>query len=353
MKKILRNIFLSILVIILVAVGAAWYTLFGVSEKPGEEVNKYVTDIYGTTYLAVVDEEGVTYAVVTDEDGNRNAAKFENGVVGEITGNVNSSVSLEELPTNYTGPSVDVTAAPGDYSGDVIIVPTTTEPSTESTTKDDGGKEEKPTKPNGTTTTKPSGGDSGKLKAYRIKKYHDIIASGNFLMSTTMEDESLGSTPITIAIKNGNTYVETSMTEGDMTIDCKIIFIKSTATTYLLLDSWRKYTKIPADMLGDTSSMDMASALQADYAEEDISNVKVSEVEINGKKLILESYNSDGATVNYYFDGDALVRRDDIASDGSVTSTIFTRFTTDVPDSYFEIPDGYGYINLDWLGSMM
>ena len=44
MKKILRNIFLSILVLILVAVGAVWYTLFGVSEKPVE-----VTDVSSTT----------------------------------------------------------------------------------------------------------------------------------------------------------------------------------------------------------------------------------------------------------------------------------------------------------------
>ena len=27
----------------------------------------------------------------------------------------------------------------------------------------------------------------------------------------------------------------------------------------------------------------------------------------------------------------------------------FKRFTTNVPDSYFEVPDGYGYLNLSWL----
>ena len=30
----------------------------------------------------------------------------------------------------------------------------------------------------------------------------------------------------------------------------------------------------------------------------------------------------------------------------------FTKLTTDVPDSTFEIPDGYGYINLSWLSMM-
>ena len=72
------------------------------------------------------------------------------------------------------------------------------------------------------------------------------------------------------------------------------------------------------------------------------------------KKLILESYTTkNGDTANYYFDGEALVRRDDIAKDGTVTTTVFTKFSTDVPDSYFEIPDDYGYLNLGWLEGMM
>ena len=74
-------------------------------------------------------------------------------------------------------------------------------------------------------------------------------------------------------------------------------------------------------------------------------------VEINGEKLILESYVStvDGTTVNYYFQNDVLVRRDNVFSDGHVDSTYFATITTDVADSYFEIPKGYGYINLSFL----
>lgn len=340
MKKILRNIFLSILVIIVVAVGAAWYTLFGVNEKPVDTGKTYVVDNQGTTYLAVTDENGVTYAVVTDADGNRNAAKFENGVVGEIIGNVNGDVSLDELPTNYTGPSVDVDIDPNDYTGNVATTIATTKPTTN---KND------PTK---ATTTSPSKDDPYRLEAFRIKQYHQIIANGTFLMETSMEDAELGNTPVIMAVKNGNTYVETSMNMEGMSLSCKVIYIKSTDTTYLLIDNWKKYTKIPAELLGDSGSLDMASALQEDYANEDISNVKVSEVEIGGKKLILESYNDKGATVNYYFDGESLVRRDDISSDGTVSSTIFSKFTTNVPDSYFEIPEDYGYLNLSWLESL-
>ena len=114
----------------------------------------------------------------------------------------------------------------------------------------------------------------------------------------------------------------------------------------------KKYTKLPAELMGDTDGLDMAGELQNSYSEDDLKNVKVSEVEIGGKKLILESYNSGGTTVNYYFDGDKLIRRDDVYADGTVSSTVFKRFTTNVPDSYFEVPDGYGYLNLSWLESL-
>lgn len=345
MKKILRNIFLSILVIILVAVGAAWYTLFGMNEKPPVSNKTYVVDSNGTTYLAVTDDDGVTYAVVTDEDGNRHAAKFENGVVGEIVGNVNADVKEEDLPTNYTGPHIDVDIDPNEYTGSVSTTISTTKPTT--TNKSEGGK-----KPEATTTTKPSSADPYRLEAYRIKQYHEAISNGTFLMETTMEDEELGSTPVIMAVKNGNTYVETSMSAEGINLNAKVIYIKSTETTYLIIDNWKKYTKLPADMLGDSDGLDMAGALQDGYAEEDISNIKVSEVEIGGKKLILESYNAGDTTVNYYFDGDKLVRRDDVYSDGTVSSTVFSKFTTNVPDSYFEIPDGYGYLNLSWLESL-
>ena len=339
MKKILRNIFLSILVIIVVAIGAAWYTLFGMSEKPVAE--SYIVDSNGTTYLAVTDDDGVTYAVVTDANGKNHAAKFENGVVGAINSDIKVDVKPEALPTIYTGPNIDVEIDPNDYTGNVATTIATTKPTT--TKKGEEGK-----KPEDATTTKPAD-DPYRLEPFRIKQYHKAISSGTFLMESTMEDPHLRSTPVTMAVKNGNTYVETSMKQEGFNFDCRVIYIKSTKTTYLIIDNWKKYTKLPAELMGDAEGLDMAGELQNSYSEEELVDVKVSEVELNGKKLILESYNSGGTTVNYYFDGDKLIRRDDVYSDGTVSSTVFTKFTTNVPDSYFEVPEGYGYLNLSWL----
>lgn len=291
MKKILRNIFLSILVLILVAAGAAWYTLFGMSEKPVE-----TTDPVSTT--------------------------------------------------EYTGPNIDVDINPEDYTGEVSTTIPTTKPTT--TQKGDSGKKPQ----DETTTADRSNNDPYRLEAYRIKQYHKAISSGTFLMETTMEDEELGSTPVIMAVKNGNTYVETSMSAEGINLNAKVLFIKSTSTTYLIIDNWKKYTKLPADLMGDTEGLDMAASLQESYSEEELDDVKVSEVELGGKKVILESYNNGGTTVNYYFDGEKLIRRDDVYSDGTVSTTVFSKFTTNVPDSYFEIPQGYGYLNLSWLESL-
>lgn len=297
MKKILRNIFLCILAIIVAAIGGVWYTLFGVSEKP-----------------------------------------------------VDVDVTESSTASSYTGPNIDVEINPDDYTGAVSTTIPTTNNSGEPTT---AGKNEKPQQTPGSTTA-PSAAekDPYRLEAFRIKQYHQAISSGTFLMETTMEDEELGSTPVIMAVKNGNTYVETSMSSEGINLDAKVIYIQSTDTTYLIIDNWKKYTKLPAELMGDTEGLDMAGTLKESYSEEEIKNVKVSEVEIGGKRMILESYNSGGTTVNYYFDGDKLVRRDDVYSDGTVASTVFKKFTTNVPDSYFEVPDGYGYLNLSWLESL-
>lgn len=297
MKKILRNIFLCILAIIVAAIGGVWYTLFGVSEKP-----------------------------------------------------VDVDVTESSTASSYTGPNIDVEINPDDYTGAVSTTIPTTNNSGEPTT---AGKNEKPQQTPGSTTA-PSAAekDPYRLEAFRIKQYHQAISSGTFLMETTMEDEELGSTPVIMAVKNGNTYVETSMSSEGINLDAKVIYIGSTNTTYLIIDNWKKYTKLPAELMGDTEGLDMAGTLQESYSEEEIKNVKVSEVELGGKRMILESYNSGGTTVNYYFDGDKLVRRDDVYSDGTVASTVFKKFTTNVPDSYFEVPKGYGYLNLEWLESL-
>ena len=346
MKKILQRIFICVLVLLVAGIGAGIRYFTYDPEKNDTKDNGYVTDSQGMTYTMVADKEGTTYVVVTDKDGNRYAAEYDGTTVGSTVGNINGEVSLDDVPTNFTGTHVDVTNDVNKFQGDISTTLPTTSGNAEndvSTTKGPGQSDNK----NDVTTTAPDKNEGTKLEAYRIEKYQQIFKGGTYLMKITTNDDSMGDMPVTMAIKNGNMYVEMAMELDGGSMNCSMLYLKGKDTFYLIFNDWKKYCKMPEDMMGEEMNMD---EMMSEAAVEEIGKVSVSEVEINGQKLILESYTSnDGVTVNYYFDGEVLVRRDNVYSDGHVDSTYFAQLTTDVPDSYFEIPKGYGYLNLDWL----
>lgn len=350
MKKILRRIFAVVLILLVagIAAGVRYFTYD--PDKQKDDLYGYVTDNEGMTYTMVADKQGTTYVVVTDSDGNRYAAEYDGTTVGNTVGGVNGEVSLDDVPTNFTGAHVDVSNDINKFQGDVSTTMPTLSQQDDTTAKDNTPDDNTP---NGdVVTTKPQqpGKEDNKLKAYRIDKYQQIFKSGTYLMTMTTNDESMGDTPVTMAIKNGNMYVQMSMEVENVSMNCSMLYLKGKDTMYLIFNDWKKYCKMPKDMMGE--DMDMSS-MMSEMGNEDIGKITVSEVEINGEKLILESYvSADGTTVNYYFQDDVLVRRDNVFSDGQVDSSYFAVLTTDVPDSYFEIPKGYGYINLSFLEAL-
>ena len=350
MKKILRRILVCILILAVAGIGAGIYYFTYDPDKADENGNGYVTDNKGMTYTMVADKEGATYVVVTDDAGNRYAAEFDGTTVGDTVGDINGEVALGDVPTNYTGAHIDVTNDVNKFQGDVsTTLPSFTGAPDDNTTTTNNSQKPAGDNNEEVITTKPNGSND-KLTAYRIEKYQQIFNSGTYLMKVTTNDESVGDQPVTMAIKNGNMYVEMAMDMEGTSMNCSMLYLKGKDTLYLIFNDWKKYCKMPEDMMGEDMDIGaMMDEMGGEVAE--IGKVSVSEVEINGEKLILESYNSkDGTTVNYYFDGDLLVRRDNVYSDGHVDSTYFAQITTDIPDSYFEIPKNYGYINLDWLG---
>lgn len=342
MKKILRRIFLTLLVVVVICVGVGIYWFTHEPDSPSN-ADTYFTDAEGLTYLAVVDDEGHTYAVVTDKDGNRYAAEFDGNKIGSTVGQINDDIALDDVPTNFTGEHIDITNG-NKYTGNVA----TTLPTLPSGTTNSSSDKNEPT-----SGTKKDDNDPYRLEAYRIEKYQKIFTSGTYLMEITSNDPDIGDLPVTMAIKNGNMYVQMAMNLESTTMNCGMLYLKTKDTMYLIFDDWKKYCKMPEDALGE--DMNMGEMLNEMGNVSDIGKITVSQVEIDGQKLILESYTStaDGSTVNYYFDGETLVRRDNISQGGVVDSTYFNRITTDVPDSYFEIPSGYGYLNLNWLSIMM
>lgn len=364
MKKILQRT-LIVFGVFIIVIAVAVSTLTRDKKQPVQSV---VTDAAGTTYVVIEDKEKkTTYAVVTDEDGNRYAAQFDGNTVGSTVENINDKIELTDVPTNFTGEHTVVTNDPNAYQGEVVTqapgevtsqggaMPATTVPVADPNNPSQGANGDiPPTNPSQSgsdvaSTTAPAITDP-ELKAYRIEKYQQYLTGGTYLMEMTTNDPEL-TMPITMAIKNGNMYVDTTMDLEDSQLNVKMLYKNDTKTMYMIIDEVKKYCELPEDLLGE--DMDMA-AMMSDFEIEDIGEVSVSKVNINGQELILESYvASDGSTVNYYFNGDNLVRRDNINPSGTVDSIYFSKFTTDVPDSTFEIPDGYGYLNLSWIGFLM
>lgn len=356
MKKIIKTVLLVLLVFVVVVVGTACFMLF---HNPDEDIiitnQPTMVDSAGGSHLVVVDNNGTSYAVVTDVDGNRYAAEFNGSQIGATVGQINEQVALSDLPTSSTGEQVVVTNNPDSFRGEVATTaPTTTAPVTTAPVTNSDNSQQTTSPANVTTTAAPQTTVQGAtygpydLVPYRIEKYEKILSSGNYLMEMTTNDPDLGDTPITMAVKNGNMFVDTTI-EG---MSCQMLYLKSNDTMYMIFADWKKYCKLPEDMMGEDLDM---SSMMADFGTADIGEVTVSQVEINGQPLILESYisSADGSTVNYYFDGDNLVRRDSISPSGVVDSMYISKFLSDAPNSYFEIPSGYGYLNLSWLGALM
>ena len=357
MKKILQRIALCVVVLLVAAIAAGVRYFTYDPDKANAEDSGYVTDQEGMTYTMVADKEGSTYVVVTDKAGNRYAAEYDGVTVGSTVGNINGEVALVDVPTNFVGTHVEVSNDINKFQGEISTTLAGAEDSTtkanvdQTTTKNSAG-ETATTKPDKQEPTKKPTQNT-KLEAYRIEKYQKIFESGTYLMKITTNDDSMGSEPVTMAMKNGNMYVDMSVPiDSTTTMDCGMLYLNSKDTIYLIFDDWKKYCKMPESLMGE--DMDMGEMMNSVGAS-DIGKITVSEVEINGEKLILESYVStmDGTTVNYYFQNDVLVRRDNVYANGQVSSTFFAALTTDVPDSYFEIPKGYGYLNLSLLEALV
>lgn len=348
MKKIIRGIVLGVLGVVVIAASVAAYFLFFNNSKP--DVSKQiVTDAKGNSYLAMVDEKsGETLVAVTDANGKIYAAVTDaNGNVGNTVGSVDDVVKISDLPTNYTGPDINVSVNGSDYRGDVD---STTQPA-DSTTQSNASTSPNNSSPSNSNsaTESTTKANNGKLTAYRIAKYQKVFAGGTFLMEFTTADEELGDTPITVAVKNGNVYMETEFQGMSMKFLCLAGSGSKKGTNYVIIDKYKKYCKIPDDMMGD---VDFSSVVD-NFGGEIDKKITVSKVTVGGKELICESYvDDDGTVVKYFFDGETLVRRDNVSKDGKTDTTYISKLSTDVPDSLFEIPDNYGFLNLSFLSGL-
>ena len=387
MKKIIRGILLGLLIVVVIGGVSVWFLLFH-SKKPEINTQAYVTDPQGSSYLAVVNEEGTTFAAVTDAQGNIYAAEIkEDGQIGEKVGQINDQVALSDLPTDYKGEHINDTADVNAFTGNAEVVPGqptqpvrpgnpdvtgVTQPSSQNTQPTQGGQsvtqptqggQQTPaTQPTQggqqTPATQPTSGIPGGQgqaatqptqaapKTYRLTKYQEMFKSGTYLMEFKTSDPELGDSPITAASKNGNFVIDTKI----QNYKCKMLYLAKDKTTYLIIDDFKKYTKLPEDLMGD--DFDMSSMMESFGKPVDTDKIETSTVKIGGQTLNCETVKDEKGEMRYYFNGDTLVRIDSVDTQGNVDSTYISKLTSDVPDSAFQIPSNYGYLNLSWLEAL-
>lgn len=314
------------------------------SVKNSSKQTLTITDPDGITYLAVLDQNSNVYAGVTDTAGNLYGARIDADgypvldeslyVIGEYDGtlpkNNTTAVNIQQTQNSETY----------NYNADVSIIEDTdssqaTTGSTDSSTDNSSGSES--TDATATATVGADTTASQEQTEYLADKYRKLFASGTYQMTFTSDDPDLPDA-ITMAFKNGNIYVETTV-EG---MAAQVIYNDSLKQGVIVLPSIRTYCTLPEDMMQEmaSSAIDMESG--GDYSE-----VKSYKVDINGRECLCESYtNNDGSTDNYYFYNNELVRLDFIEADGSSTVYNVTQLSSDVPDSFFEMPKGYLKLNI-------
>lgn len=292
-----------------------------------------VTDKDGVTYVAVIDQNSEVYAGITDKNGTMYAAEIENGVVkkdsplyvvGDYTGT---------FPNNDTTRTDDISIEQNndddvDFSGEAQ-----TKATTENEQPDASKKKGKKKKKKGT--------DSGEKKPedYKAYKFSELFKSGIFAMTFTTNDPDM-SQDITIAMRNGSIYMDTSM-EG---IACKMIYDANKKEGHMIIPQMKIYLALPEDLSQELSEedIDFPDITEAIRGE-------VYDVTIDGKDCVCEEFEfSDGKTQSFYFYNDKLIRMV-IITQGDTSIYNIKSITSEVDNSYFELPKGYVKVDLSWL----
>ncbi len=332
MKEIIKKIVI-VVVIAAIAIGIA------VKVLKGDEPAVDSTTTTAATEGSVADS--TNNVSPTDPQGNVNANATTNNS-GSVQQPSSDGGSAVQNTTGSQTPSQGAPVQPSSPQGSSNAV----QPSTQNSQpgQPDSGNVQQ-------STSAPFNPQLPQQNTNKIDAYQQIFSSGRFLMK--INDPDLG--PVTMAMSGNKMFIDASM-EG---ITLKMLYDgdkvdkdnPNMGTWYIVVDQIKKYSPMPADMIGDMN----VEELTKDFAKGDSSTVYTKSTEtINGETYECEScVDSNGNTTKYYFKGDALVRSDSISPSGEVSTTEFQEISGNVDESIFEIPAGYAKFDISWLLKMM
>lgn len=332
MKEIIKKIIVGVLAVGIVVAAAVYNFVILPDKKNAEETDVSVSD---------VSEESTTNKPKKENNTKAEEESTEEESTEEVSGEAESTEVSENQTTS------------ADNNTPVIPNADTT-PTTTKAQQDNN----KPTESKKPTTTKPQGESEEEIiddtpveEGNKIDPYQELFKSGKFLMKVS--DPELG--PVTMAMSGNKMFIEASM-EG---LTLKMVYngdVKSKddptqGTWYIVIDSLKMYSPMPADMVGDMN----VEELTKDFANDDSNTVYTASVEeINGELVDVEScVDQNGNTTKYYFNGDVLIRSDSISPNGSVSTTEFAEISAEVPDTLFQFPSNYKERDVSWLFSKL
>lgn len=302
-----------------------------------------VTDKDGVTYVAVIDQNSEVYAGVTDAGGTMYAAEIKDGVVmkdkplyvvGDYSGTFpyNDTTRTDDISINQNNDEEF------DFSGEAQTkAPTEVTEGTTSSGEKENQEKEQEKKPSEKPEKKPE--EKKKPEEYSAYKFTKLFNSGIFAMTFTTDDPEI-TQEITMALRNGSIYMDTTM-EG---IACKVIYDADKKAGYMIIPQLRVYCALPEDLAGDLAT--------GDFNFPDIAEAIRSEtydVTIDGKDCTCEEFEfSDGEMQTYYFYNGNLIRMVSVNNGDTMLYNIKS-LTSDVDNSYFELPKGYLKVDLSWL----
>lgn len=170
-------------------------------------------------------------------------------------------------------------------------------------------------------------------------RYTDIVNSGKFTMDVvfkTVSGEDDVTLPVYIIRDGDKMYIETAVPingEGLM----KAALLMRDNTCYCIVPGMRAYMTMPADDIGEMFQFDtemIESDSNANY-------VSSSEVEYNGKKYIVDVYESEGSTIKYYYSNNEFKRMEATDPDGKTTIMEVNEISNKADSSKLRVPSGY------------
>ncbi len=294
--------------------------------------------------LAALSVVLVSFTACGDKDKDKDEEKEEKE---------GTSVVAEET-TEANGDAEEVTQ-PSDHIEYIEVTEVVTDADGEAVTDDNGETQVEtvmkpaPTQPSsGTNNDAPSNNGNGAAASDRklAKLANQMRGKDSFAFDGTIS-ASGENMSAKIYVKGEKVAMEADM--GVMAV--RIIYANNSVK--MIMPSLRCYMTVPADEMGDFDIDELTAAL-GEIDSDELEYVGTTTEKVDGKNYVCETYNDGVNTNKYYFDSnDNLKRIEIIDASGNKNVTKVNEFSSNVPDSVFDIPSGYTELTEEQLNALM